>query len=125
MKELTFKVPMLPQSINSLYKINYAHRVMYMSDEGRMFKETVKKYMPPSSFPPDIKYSIKMFFHGNWKYKNGKNKRADIQNLIKLLIDAVFEKLGVDDSYVYYLSAGKTQDTKTFTRVVIEGIDVT
>lgn len=78
--------------------------------------------MPALKFPKDSKFSISMQFHSNWKYKNGNNKRADIQNLIKILIDAIFEKLGVDDSYVYHLEALKIQSKAHFTLVTLKDI---
>ncbi len=77
--------------------------------------------MPPMEFPVDTKFYIEMHFVGQWKYKNGNNKRADIQNLIKILIDAIFEKIGRDDSWVYSLAAYKIQDEKeAYTKVRIE-----
>ena len=108
----TFKIPALPESINSLYRINYAHHVIYLSQEGRAFKQIAKSYMPPMKFPKGAKFRIVMTFCRNWHYKNKKNRRADIQNLIKILIDAIFEHIGVDDSYVYQLAAIKKHDPK-------------
>jgi len=115
----SFKIPSLPQSINSMYKINYGHRRIYLSEEGRAFKYEVKMFMPAMKFPKDSKFYLDMEFHGNWLYKNGKNKRADVQNLIKILIDAIFEGIGGDDSYVYGLRATKVQDEKIYTWVEV------
>lgn len=106
-----------------MYKINYGHRRIYLSEEGRAFKYETKMFMPAMKFPKDSKFSIDMAFHGNWLYKNGNNKRADVQNLIKILIDAIFEGIGVDDSYVYELSAKKVQDTEIFTKVVVGALE--
>lgn len=120
---LEFKIPMLPQSVNGLYKINFSHRTIYLSSEGRQFKLVTKQFMPPFTFKENSKFNLEMHFHGQWLYKNGKNKRADIQNLTKILIDAIFEKLGVDDSFLYSLMATKIQSDKTFTKVIINTID--
>ena len=43
--------------------------------------------------------------------KNGNLKKQDIQNLDKLIIDAVFEKLGCDDSRVIEMLIYKIQST--------------
>jgi len=45
----------------------------------------------------------------NWFFKNGNKKKSDIQNLIKVLIDAVSERLGFDDSQVWSMTANKIQ----------------
>ncbi len=116
-----FKIPDLPESINSLYKINYHTKQVYMSNAGRAYKMKVKMYMP-SFKAKETKYSIRMDFNGHWLYKNGKNKRADIQNLTKVLIDAVFERIGVDDSYIYKLEAYKIQNNSQYTLVTLETI---
>ena len=116
---IDFKVPSLPVSINSLYKINFQHRCVFLSNEGRSFKNLVKSYMPPYKVEPDTKYYLNAEFHSRWHYKNGKNKRADIQNLTKVLVDAIFERLGVDDSWLYSFCCQKVEDEKAFTYVVL------
>ena len=105
-----------------MVKINYNFRRVYLSNEGRAFKQLVKNCMPPMKFPLDCKFYMEMHLNGTWHYKNMKNKRADIQNLTKILIDAVFEMLGRDDSWLYSLSAFKHENKTPHTIVVLEDI---
>jgi len=119
-----FKVPALPQSVNSLYRINFQHKCIFLSNEGRAFKNMVKNYMPPCIFDKDTKFHLNAEFHGKWTYKNEKNKKADIQNLTKVLIDAIFERLQVDDSWLYSFCCQKVEDDKTFTYVVLKEVDL-
>lgn len=121
-----FKIPLLPQSINSMYKVNYRTRHVYLSEEARQFKWQAKGYMPPIKFPEGTKFHLNLIFCGNWNYKNGKNRRADVQNLVKILIDAIFEHAGEsDDSYVFGVCAYKVQSNTEYTMVKIREADVT
>ena len=117
----TFTIPDLPQSVNSLYKINYGHRVVYLSPQGRMYKNKVKLHMPPMEFPPNAFFEVTLRFFGEWFFKNGKVKRIDVQNLIKILLDALFERIGVDDSRIFGLAAFKEQSEEKKVEVRIEG----
>jgi Holliday junction resolvase RusA-like endonuclease len=111
-----FVVPGLPESMNSLYKFNTLTRTMYISREAREYKNDVKRFMPPCKFNTS-RFHITIDLRGNWFYKNGKVKRADIQNLTKLLIDSIFEKLGLDDSSVWSMLVTKTQADREETHV--------
>ena len=115
-----FRVEGIPPSYNRLFKINYNFRGVYLSSEARSFKTRVKLSMPPASFTTANTYKITIEYHANFKYKNGKNRRLDLQNMDKLLIDAVFEKLGVDDSYLWESQQRKVQDKDKFTIVKID-----
>ncbi len=55
---------------------------------------------------PDGPLTMDIVVHGNWVTLKDKPRRRDISNL-KLLIDAIFEGLGVDDSLVWELRARK------------------
>jgi len=118
----TFTIPDLPTSCNRLYLINYGHRVVYLSPAGHMYKNKVKLHMPPMEFPPNAFFEVSLRFYGNWFFKNGKVKRADVQNLIKILIDALFERIGVDDSRIFAIAAFKEQSEVRKVEVRIEGI---
>ena len=74
-----FKVPGIPKSINSIYKINYNTRQVYLSEEGRLYKTVVKMYSPPLKFEETALLQIKAEVYTNWYYKNGKLKKQDVQ----------------------------------------------
>jgi len=56
---------------------------------------------PPFEIKQGAIYKLSISIQDNWWCKNGNIKRKDIQNLDKLLIDAMFEKFGADDCQVF------------------------
>jgi Holliday junction resolvase RusA-like endonuclease len=118
--QLQFKVDGLPPSYNKHFKINYGMRNIYLTQEARMFKQKVKMVMPPFEFTPQALFDIEINYYHDWYYKNGKVRRLDVQNLDKLLIDAVFEKLGTDDSRLWSVTLRKLQkDDAPMTTVLL------
>lgn len=55
---------------------------------------------------PECPVTMDIVVHGNWRTKKGAPRKRDLTNL-KLLVDAIFEGLGVDDSLVWELRARK------------------
>ena len=121
MKEVRFKIPMLPPSINETYKINYHKKNCYLSAKARDFKFKCKLVTPKLEFPAGTKLETVFIYHGKWHYKNGNIKRKDGYNLDKVLADAVFEKLGIDDSLAFKGRWEKVEDEEEFTEVIIRG----
>lgn len=73
---------------------------------------------PPMNYSDSSIFSINIVITKNWLTKAGKVKREDIQNMDKLLIDAICEKLGFDDSRIYHVSMNKKQsEDEAFTEV--------
>lgn len=120
----TFKIPLLPPSINTIYKINFVTRSTYKSKEAREFEKDCKLFTPVIR---DIKENKKVRtfieLHGDWFFKNGSFKKKDIQNLDKVLIDSIFDKLGVDDCQIWDHHLLKVQDTEEFTLITLEVLD--
>ena len=56
----------------------------------------------------------------NWFYKNGNQKKSDIHNLIKVVVDALSERLGFDDSQVWSFVANKIQSTENYCWITLE-----
>jgi len=119
---ITFRVEGLPPSYNRHFKINYSFREVYLSPEAHQFKNRIKITMPHNGFPKVCLFKMSLEYHGNFFYKNGKHKKIDMQNMDKLLIDAVFEGLGRDDSHLWELHQKKTQNTIPFTLIKIESL---
>lgn len=99
-----FTIPSLPPSMNKVYQIirlpGQPLRVE-MTPEVRRWKTEAKEWIPKLTATADsFTFRIDAVFHYNWYYKNGKMRKFDTQNLMKVLIDAVAEKNGIDDSYV-------------------------
>lgn len=120
MTQCQFTVPALPPSYNVHFKINYGSRQIYLSNTARAFKNLTKYSMPPTDFKEDSRFKMEMEYHGRWHYKNGKVKRKDIQNLDKILIDAIFERIGCDDSRLWEIKGTKVEDVCENTLVRLE-----
>ena len=118
-----FKIPMLPQSVNSVYKVNYRTRQMYMSAEGKRFKDMAEKLTPKINFSSEKPIiDIKIKYYGRWYCKNGNVRRVDGPNLDKILYDAIFKGLDLDDSLVFMWQGEKVQSDKEYTEVEIKEV---
>jgi len=117
--EYEFVIPNLPPSVNSLYNIIHAQRRIYLKPEARKWKTDAKLFMPVLACEGWETASIALYLHGNWYFKNGNRRKIDLQNLEKLIIDAVSEKAGICDSVFFSKHSRKIQDEKEEVRVKI------
>lgn len=122
MKSITVKIEGLPPSYNEHFKINYSFKEVYLSQEARDYKKRVKVSMPVMEVTEEDKLRITIMYNHNWHYQNGKIRKKDVQNLDKLLIDAICEKLGCDDSQAFEIHLYKIQSNNSFTVINIETI---
>jgi len=105
----TLRVSMLPPSTNNCFVTVGNRRVL--SKEAKAFKElaqwTVKVGLKPlPKFAGPVEVSL-TFYSGKWLTKAGKPRRIDLGNMEKLLVDAVFEMLHLDDSNIWKLTLPK------------------
>lgn len=71
---------------------------MFLKSEGRVFKQRACLFMPPRTLPPSpAVFKVYVEFSSKWVHENGSIKRFDIQNLEKVLLDAIGERYGVGD----------------------------
>ena len=105
-KSIKFRIPSLPPSMNDIYWHIKDHRGEYqyvLKNEVRLWKSKAKEFVPV--FKPISHETGLLFIHwtatNNWYYQNGKVKRHDVANLDKVIVDAVFEKIGIGDEYVW------------------------
>lgn len=110
-RSVTWKIPMLPVSMNKLYAVNFRTRSVYMTNEARDFKSKMKLFITPYTVTSNDKIMINLHIHRNWYYKNKNMIKSDIQNLVKVMIDAVAERLGFDDCQVWSMTCNKIQST--------------
>ena len=95
-----FVIPFLPPSMNSMYNVLFGLKRIELKPEVRLWKTKAKAYIPLLSPHEDsYLFDINASFYYNFFYKNGKLKKVDTQNLMKVLIDAVAEKNGIGDEY--------------------------
>ena len=109
-----WKIPLLPVSMNKLYAINYRTKQVYMTPEARTWKTQAKMFVSPFAVAKNDKLSLKLDINCDWYFKNGNPKRSDIQNLIKVVVDMLSERLGFDDSQVWSFTANKIQSSENF-----------
>ena len=76
------------------------------------------KVLIPKLTPSKDSFTFRLdaVFTYSWYYKNGKMRKFDTHNLMKVLCDAIAEKNGFDDSYI---KAG-SWDSKHLDREMVE-----
>lgn len=116
----TWVLPFLPISMNKLYGINYRTKSVYMMNDARNFKNKCKLCIGNFPVEPEDRLRFSIEVHTDWFFKNGRVKKADIHNLIKVVVDSVSERLGFDDSQVFSFSANKIQSTENYCTVTLE-----
>lgn len=109
---ITFEIPDLPASVNCIYEFNHANSglpVRRLKGEYALWKSKMKVYVPRCDWAQGKFLRVELDFQSpSWWYRNGKLKRKDIENLEKLTIDTIFEKLGADDCYIIEKVSKKT-----------------
>lgn len=123
MKTSIFKFRGIPPSYNRHFKINYNFHQIYLTSEARAFKKHIKCNTTPSIFNERDQLYLTVWYYHDWYYKNGKLRKLDLQNLDKLLYDAIFEQLGLDDAQIWGREEFKVQSTRSYTVVVIKSFN--
>ena len=117
-----FTLPSLPGSCNSIYEFNHANSglpVRRLKGEWALWKSRIKPYVPRCDWAQGKFLKIELDFQSpNWWHGNGKLKRKDIENLEKLAIDTIFEKIGCDDCYIVEKVSKKT--VGLFDKVIVK-----
>lgn len=117
-KSITFVLPQIPPSINSLYQILYARRQVELKPEARRWKNDAKAHVPRFELGADATLRIDCEFNFDFN-----KRRFDSANLLKLVIDAIAEKLGVNDRIVRHGSWYSLQSEKEFIQVTLTEIN--
>lgn len=99
-KTIRFTLPSLPTSCNRLYAINHVRREVRLSDEGRKWRSDMQYLIPRFDIAPTSLLRIEYVAYYPWHHCNGKRRRVDASNLMKLLHDTICMRIGVDDSRV-------------------------
>lgn len=98
---ITFTLPFCPPSVNSLYTVNYKEpdpsRRVTLKEECRRWKSEVHSRVPRFRIAEDSVVRIDWTVHYPWLTKRKSWAKRDTANMMKLLHDAIAEKLGVDD----------------------------
>jgi hypothetical protein len=94
-----FRIDGLPTSYNKAFQIIWGLKECHLSPEAHAYKNRVKMSVPATEEITGT-LRIDIAYHYDFYYKNGKLKKIDTSNCDKLLIDAICERLGCDDSII-------------------------
>jgi Holliday junction resolvase RusA-like endonuclease len=93
-------IPFLPPSVNSLYNVIYSQRRVEKKPEIRLFCYRAKEYLRAFPLSDGSLVRLDLVFAYPFDCKNGKLRRKDSQNMMKVIADLVAEKGGWDDSRI-------------------------
>jgi Holliday junction resolvase RusA-like endonuclease len=115
LRKICFSIPFLPPSVNKLWNIVSVRPVrIELKPEVLLWKSQLKEYVPV--WRPELGERAELYFiwecQRSWYTKDGKTRKIDVHNMEKPLIDAVCEKVGIDDSYFFYRTCIKTESEK-------------
>lgn len=106
---MIIEIGLIPPTINTAYGRNRQGR-RYLSDAGKHFKSIVKaKCIRFKNTLEERPYSLKIEIYKPWLTKQGKVAKSDISNRIKLAEDALMEGLGIDDRFIFSITAVKVE----------------
>ena len=104
-----FRIPSLPPSMNAIYQIIFHLKQVQMKPEVRAWKTQAKQMVPQMMAHADsYVFRLDAHFHYNWLFKNGAFRKFDTANMLKVLVDAVAEKVGIKDEYIKFGSWDST-----------------
>ena len=99
---MSFTIPSCPPSVNSNYNIIFSLKRVEMKPECRLWQSKAITYMPtfkPIQTLPGLLRAEVTFYYPMYS-KEGKLKKKDASNMLKLLIDAISNRYGIDDKFV-------------------------
>lgn len=109
---IKFSLPVSPVSCNSLYNVMFNLRRVELKPEIRMWKTQVKQFVPVWKTDKTGYLFFNVDVYTETLFKNGKVRKLDLQNMEKALIDAVCEKLGLSDEFIFEKHTRKIQANK-------------
>lgn len=96
--QYTGKIP----SVNHVYGTN-RQGYRYLTREGKNFKKVVA-LLTRGNLPVDVELGYKLTIMGNWYNKahaKTRIKKRDTNNMVKLILDACCDAMGIDDSQIF------------------------
>jgi Holliday junction resolvase RusA-like endonuclease len=98
-------------SMNALHTIYCRGRIpkIELKGEVRLFKTQMMQMLPRWECPKEGWLNVSLRFHQPWHYLNGKVKRHDMPNLIKVVLDGIASRYHFDDSRVWQLCCEKSE----------------
>lgn len=96
-----FEIPFRPDSVNTHWR-TAKYGGQYLSKAGRQFRENVQNFIKTQkyiTFTNKIKVNIELYFKDN--------RKKDIDNYFKAILDSFNGFLYTDDSFIYELKSTK------------------
>ena len=96
-----FEIPFRPDSVNTHWRTS-KYRGQYLSKAGRQFRDNVQNFIKTQkhiTFTGKIKVNIELYFKDN--------RKQDIDNYFKAILDSFNGFLYTDDSFIYELKSTK------------------
>ena len=100
---IRFKLLSVPPSVNSLYNVIFSMKKVELKPEVRLWKSQAKMAIPmwkPEKQSLSGFLYFKMDVHTNLYHKNSNVRKFDVMNMEKACIDAICEKIGIDDKFI-------------------------
>ena len=124
---IRFKITSVPPSVNSLYNVIFSLKKVEMKPEVRLWKSKAKMMIPvwrPTKIGTSGFIYFKMDIYTKLYCNNGTVRKFDVPNMEKVTIDAVCEKIGIDDKFIVDSHARKIDcDKDEYMEVEIGFID--
>lgn len=95
-----FTIPCLPPSVNSLHQIIYSQRKVVLKPEILKWRSDIALFIPRIQLQASSLVAVELTFHYRHLYQNGRLRRFDTHNLVKVLLDVISWKANFDDSRV-------------------------
>src|SRR5210317_796212 len=115
----------MPLSVNKAY-VSIGRGRRKLSTEGKIYKRMLVDTLAPhvtisnanifSGIPLELHITLyfKSIENKGWPKKTKERyKRVDVSNRVKLLEDALFDSLGLDDKLIFSLRVTKTQSSSS------------
>jgi len=125
-----------PPSVNKAYATTRSGRRL-LTSEGKLYKQSIRDVIGQkySAYTPELSglgdkplcLTVKLYTrteNKGWSEGKAKNryKRVDVSNRVKLLEDALFEALGVDDSLVFRLVVEKIDSYDEYVHINLQEV---
>jgi len=99
---LNFTIPFLPPSLNSIYKATHLKGGsirIYKSEEAKKFERNASFFLPKLLLKEKVEIYLRFFISNPQK--------SDLDNLLKLTLDALQKRVIENDSQVWSLTCHK------------------
>ena len=118
---LSFIIPTLPPSSNSLYNVLFSQRRVELKPEARLWKSNAKEIIPAWKIKDDRMVEIWLSMYSpKWLTIDKRIRKVDVLNREKLIVDAICEKQGWDDSQLWDSHRHKVVSEKEYVSVKLE-----